>query len=194
MVGSFWLNMDPGGPPGTRVMNTFVTHVTTRHANSYWWNFLKMPIWPSAGLIFGLLLLNSLREIRIWVYQLWRDRLFLQIGWFSIMNVVWVTFELRLRFVWDAFCMHMRCVWVAFEARLRCVLHALRLRRVCDITGLTVIILTTLIVCELLAYKVGMRIAIYNIFCNFRTPKNPKNCYIWLTLVPLGMKKPSGVW
>ena len=25
----------PWGPPGTRVMTIFVTHVTTRHANSY---------------------------------------------------------------------------------------------------------------------------------------------------------------
>ena len=31
MVGSFWLNMDLGGPPGTQFMTTFVTHVTTRH-------------------------------------------------------------------------------------------------------------------------------------------------------------------
>ena len=83
MVGSFWSNMDPGGPPGTRVMTTFVTHVVFESANPCWWNLPKMLIWPSTGLILDLLLLSSPREIRIWVYQLWRMD-FLQICWFSI--------------------------------------------------------------------------------------------------------------
>ena len=74
MVGSFWSNMDPGGPPGTRVMTIFASHVVCESANSYWWNLPKMLIWPSPELIFGLLLLISPREIRMWVYQLWRLR------------------------------------------------------------------------------------------------------------------------
>ena len=48
-----------------------------------WWNLPKILIWPSTGLIFGLSLLSSPREIRIWVYPLWRMD-FLQICWFSI--------------------------------------------------------------------------------------------------------------
>ena len=33
MVGSFWLNMDPGGPPGTRVMTIFGFYVNPQIPN-----------------------------------------------------------------------------------------------------------------------------------------------------------------
>ena len=46
-----------------------------------------MAIWPFPVLIFGVLLMNELREIRFWVYHLWRMA-FLQICRFSIVYIM----------------------------------------------------------------------------------------------------------
>ena len=72
-----------GKRPTAREMITSVFHVDAQHVNSYWWNFANSAVWPSPGMIFGLLLLPWAWEIELGVYQLWRIS-FLWICWFSI--------------------------------------------------------------------------------------------------------------
>ena len=89
-----------GKRSAARVMTIFSFHFlpdVTNMVFSYWWNFANSASRPSPELIFGLLSMPCAREIRIWVYQLWKMD-FLWICWFSMIVGVFNTSPLSFSF------------------------------------------------------------------------------------------------
>ena len=77
----------------------FLPHVTN-HASSYWWNFHNSTPRPSAGLIFGFLLLPCGREIRSWVHHLRRVAFLGRQTFYRYISNVRVQFGLARRPAW----------------------------------------------------------------------------------------------
>ena len=74
-----------------REMNPFSVPCWRPKCNFYWSYFAMSAVWPSPGLICGLLLLPCAWEMELWVYQLWRLD-FLWIYSLSTINRVFQSF------------------------------------------------------------------------------------------------------